>query len=163
MKWLKGVHPVAFAVVILTAAVALAGPLYSHLERGSARGYGTVVSTTTCAAARWTGWINTANVSDLVLDIAHTNDADGAISVVVSCESSDSQSTANDGGYEICDDEATPGTLVCPQTYTLGSVNAARNMHVVVKNVAAQWTNCKIDCGTDAGDGLTVVAYGKTP
>lgn len=135
------------------------------LDDQSVYGFGSVVSTTTCDNDAYTGWMSTHNVSEIVLHITHSNDADGATNTDMTCEGTNDATEANGAGFEICSQSTATGvsTYTCPNTWRISN-NAAREWMWSVNNVhRARYINCLFDCGSDADDDIAVSAFGVYP
>jgi len=127
---------------------------------------GTVISAQSLLAAKYTGWIYVDEVSDLVLQVALTQDTASAVTMV--CWSANDNSGANGTGYQV--HQLTPtGTSTAPVSTSAqhtwsNPVSAAEEWSWTVFNLPAAWINC-LFTGTGAGadDTVTVKAVGVAP
>ncbi len=148
------------------APKALAQTYYRVEDANTAIGLnrGQKITALTCAAGRWTGWINVKNWRALVLEI--TNPTYGAAtSVDVRCESSQSSATADDAGEDIHVIVSTAATGVSTTEIDTrrNNVSATERWDVTFTNIPAPWINCNVICPAGTTDTVSVFARVVTP
>ena len=118
----------------------------------------TDISAATCAATRYTGWLQVPTSRSVALQILYNSDGTpGASAVTMTCQTSDDSSVANGAGYDvhILSDSGTVGTSTSTVHTWSNAVSDDENWTWTVANLPENFVNCAFSCG-DVNDLLTV-------
>ena len=154
-----------FAILISfiagVGAPAHAGDVTSRKVQGTTAINGLAISST-----RYTGWVLVDMFRMAVFDVTFVDANDSVTALSWVCYESDSASTANGSGFEVCATDTSSGTTTytCPWTGTI-TTGTAESFTFGVTNLKHDYINCAFSASGTPGsaDLLTVATKKVTP
>lgn len=123
----------------------------------------TLINGLAMTSNRYTGWVLVNEYKSIVLGVTATDANDSCTALSWTCQESNSNSTANGAGYDVCSVDTASGTSTysCPWTGSLTTGTAAK-FSFMLTNLKMAYVNCYFSwSGTPAAaDVITVVNEG---
>lgn len=124
----------------------------------------TSLSATAINSAAYTGWVQVQESRSVVMEVTYTNSA--ATAVTMTCETSDSASTANGAGFELHEllNSGTAGTSDSYSHTWSNAVAGDESWTWTVANLPHNYINCAfLGTGADGSDVVTVKTKTVSP
>ena len=166
---------IALGVTLTAAAVAdtIQTDKSAEMRDNTGNTGGTVIDDLSLSSARYTGWIQTKGVDDVVLEVDWTDDGGGTTCTQIDwkCWTDRVNNTADGSGYDL-DQPTSTGTAASPvstvgqHVWTRATASTSDQWVTMITDVPSLYLNCEFACsaGTaDANDKISVYARGVTP